>query len=147
MKTCRKCNKVKELSSFFKDKALKDGHSNTCKECKTTATMVWREKNRDKYNADVREWRKFNKDEVKDVDLKRTYGIGLKEYRLMEAAQNSTCAICKCPAKGKRPLAVDHNHATGKVRGLLCYGCNRALHVLENLPLLEKAKAYLLKYK
>jgi len=41
--------------------------------------------------------------------------------------QHGVCAICGKIQKGKRPLVVDHDHETGKVRGLLCYGCNRIM--------------------
>ena len=57
------------------------------------------------------------------------YGISQAEYEAMLAAQGGTCAICRTdewPGKGNRPH-VDHNHKTGRVRGLLCGNCNNGL--------------------
>ena len=52
------------------------------------------------------------------------YGITERQYRLMLRRQKGRCSICGTLPK-KRRLAVDHCHLTGRVRGLLCYHCNR----------------------
>lgn len=49
------------------------------------------------------------------------------DYETIEKAQNGGCAICGRPAKEDRRLAVDHNHKTGLVRGLLCWICNKTV--------------------
>jgi hypothetical protein len=61
---------------------------------------------------------------------KRTYGITIDEYDAQLAAQNGVCFICKAPPK-TRKLSVDHNHATGEVRKLLCQRCNLAAAMAE----------------
>jgi len=71
--------------------------------------------------------------------FKHKYGITLEDYDQMFEAQEGVCAICKKPEtllyKGKvRYLQVDHDHATGQVRQLLCFYCNRMLGVIENIP-------------
>jgi len=53
-------------------------------------------------------------------------GVSLEQYEEMLARQNGGCAICGNPPKTRR-LDVDHDHRTGKIRGLLCHRCNRAL--------------------
>lgn len=57
--------------------------------------------------------------------LKNTYGIILDDYNRMFAEQKGCCSICKIhQTELKKRLGVDHNHSTGKVRGLLCDRCN-----------------------
>jgi len=74
--------------------------------------------------------------------LKRKYGLTLEEYKYLFEEQNGVCAICKTTEEC-RMLAVDHNHESGKVRGLLCGSCNRALGLLKDNPeLLSRAKEY-----
>lgn len=77
----------------------------------------------------------------------KKYGLTEQCYTLMLDAQGGVCAICKAPP-GKRRLAIDHCHTTGKVRGLLCGPCNVSLGAFRDNPrtLLEAAK-YLLKYQ
>lgn len=69
----------------------------------------------------------------KNRHLKHRYGIDLAEYQRMHAEQGNECAICQRPGgdtRGSR-LYVDHDHATGKARSLLCAGCNTAVGVVE----------------
>jgi hypothetical protein len=76
--------------------------------------------------------------------FRRKYNLTIAEYDTMFEAQNGLCAICKCPEtvtnRGNiRMLAVDHDHITGKVRGLLCGNCNTALGKLKDDKILIKA--------
>ncbi len=75
--------------------------------------------------------------------LRRRYGITVEDFEHMLALQGGVCAICKCPEKVeyKRTLSVDHDHITGKVRGLLCHRCNTALGKLEDNPFYFDAAA------
>ncbi len=64
--------------------------------------------------------------------LRCTYGIGIDQYNELFKSQGGCCAICTEPETaigkdGPLPLAVDHDHVTGVVRGLLCRGCNVAI--------------------
>lgn len=58
--------------------------------------------------------------------LSRVYNLSVDDYDAMLEAQNGVCAICKRPPLKNR-LAVDHEHATGLIRGLVCWSCNRGL--------------------
>jgi hypothetical protein len=80
----------------------------------------------------------------KSSELKGKYGISLEEKEKMAAAQEFKCAIC-----GEvKPLEVDHDHTTGKVRGLLCTCCNRAFGLMkEAVPTFQGAIAYAFKHK
>jgi DNA repair exonuclease SbcCD ATPase subunit len=75
----------------------------------------------------------------------RAYGIEPEKYYEMLEQQGHKCAICNAEPT-RRTLSIDHNHATGKVRGLLCDGCNLSLGHLERREWVEKAKEYLTKY-
>lgn len=126
-KLCKKCNTMKPLSDFHKKAGRKDGHASTCKEC---------------VNDRVRT---YDPDKNRDAKLRKTYGISLKEYQEMLKAQGGKCAICggSEPING-RLMAVDHCHTTGKVRGILCSHCNRALGFFrDNVQSLENAIRYL----
>jgi hypothetical protein len=63
--------------------------------------------------------------------LKLKYNMTVEQYDKMFEKQNGLCAICGRPQNSKT-LAVDHNHNTGKIRGLLCSSCNTALGYIEN---------------
>lgn len=71
------------------------------------------------------------KENARTRDLKRSFDLTPEQYQEMSEAQNGVCAICKRPDR-KKALAVDHNHETGKVRGLLCNPCNRALGLFQD---------------
>lgn len=77
--------------------------------------------------------------------LKQKFGINHDQYMLMLHEQNSVCAICEKPEPVEgRSLSVDHDHETGRVRGLLCSNCNPGIGKFkESIDLLRKAVAYL----
>lgn len=89
----------------------------------------------------------------RDYELRRAFGLSLSEYSAIVVKQNGVCAICMEPEnrfyKGgparqtpkKLPLAVDHDHNTGHVRGLLCADCNQALGLFEDRAQLLRAAA------
>jgi hypothetical protein len=80
--------------------------------------------------------------------LKRKYGIDENTYNELFSLQYGRCAICgKSSSKYKRKMAVDHDHVTGKNRGLLCVKCNSGLGCFEENPLFfDSAKKYMAKY-
>lgn len=114
----------------------------------------WKESTPSKDKAKwQRAWRERNPDKVKDMDLRKHFGITLEQYRQMSTAQNHKCAICDShetavDAKGaERFMAVDHCHKTGKIRALLCSACNKALGGFkDDSNLLIKAAKYIKKY-
>jgi hypothetical protein len=86
------------------------------------------------------------KEKEKYAGLTKLYGLSKEQYDLMLSEQNHSCYICgikdiDCP---KSVLHVDHDHSTGKIRGLLCHHCNTGLgHFKDNVELLQKAIEYL----
>jgi hypothetical protein len=86
-----------------------------------------------------------------DAYIHREYNISLEDYRDLYIKQNGKCYICNADGftisdRSAVSLVIDHDHATNKVRGLLCHNCNRALGLLkDDINYIEKAKEYLLK--
>ena len=75
-------------------------------------------------NREARAKEKDRADRTHDAYVSRTYGIPRGEYERLLQAQDGRCAICTRRPRARR-LAVDHDHHTGRVRGLLCYTCNK----------------------
>jgi hypothetical protein len=78
--------------------------------------------------------------------MKQQYGITVEDYDVMLTSQNGGCAICGAEKPGGRTryFAVDHCHATGDVRGLLCTKCNRGLGLFnDDTGRMERAVKYL----
>ncbi len=99
-KFCKRCDSLKPVSSFCKNKNLENGLQRYCRPCM--------------------------KEAARPSHLLRNFGITLEDYQALLDKQNGRCAICRrLPAKNK--LAVDHDHDTGAVRGLLCPPCNRSV--------------------
>ena len=125
-KICTKCKKDKPLSDFHK---MRDGLRSQCKSCR---------------NEYLKQWGKDNPEKKREQKYKHRYGISLEEYDLMLRKQDGVCAICKCRCSSKKMLSVDHDHASGLVRGLLCHNCNAAIgHLKDSVEMLESAIAYL----
>ena len=108
-------------------------------------TARWRTKQdpvelRAKHAAEQRLWRAtpHGKRMKRDLALRYAYGITFEQVEAMIVAQNDSCPICletiKSTGKGKNCAAVDHDHGTGKVRGILCQKCNAAIGSLGDSP-------------
>ena len=94
-----------------------------------------RAKNPEKYKGYVRNWKSKNPDRERIRNLAQ-FGLTIEDYDAMYKAQGGVCAICKQPETSQRDgkvyrLAVDHDHNTGEVRGLLCFKCNSAMGSFE----------------
>lgn len=85
------------------------------------------------------------RDRAVDLRLRRNYHLTLDEYTKVLKFQKNACAICKRGVKEFRNrLAVDHCHSTGLVRGLVCWGCNKAISVFkDDIARLKAAASYL----
>lgn len=89
----------------------------------------------------------------KSLQLESNYGITYVDYLRMFEEQGGVCACCGEQESGihnrgkeavRLTLAVDHDHSTGEVRGLLCTKCNKAIGLLgDNITGVEKALTYL----
>jgi hypothetical protein len=144
-KRCSRCEQDRPVAMFDRYRRSPSGLAGWCKPC----AKQYREPSRDAHRVYVKKHYEANR----DLYLARTkvsrYKITLEEYRSLCGAQNDLCAICSRPETRKingrvTALSVDHDHATGKVRGLLCHGCNVGLGGFRDQPeLLVKAINYL----
>lgn len=139
-KRCSKCGTTKPLTAFNKRGSSPDGRQSRCRACNNADASEYHQEHRLRLTAAMRE-----------RDLARKYGISVADYEALHAAQRGLCAICGQPEavawyKSGEPkrLAVDHDHASGSVRGLLCSNCNQGLGRLGDDPArLRAAAAYL----
>lgn len=129
-KPCTICKVVLSLDSFYKAKVGWGGRQSRCKDCH-------REKVRVKADASP-EFREKIRRNRHSYTLRDKFGMTLADYDKMHEAQQGLCAICHKPetkVSGTRGtvkrLSLDHNHATGKARGLLCMRCNTAIAMFD----------------
>ena len=153
LKGCTRCGEVKPPSAFHVDRQKKDGRHSICRACAVKSARV-RRANPEKRAACIERSRlyKLNNPEkyrssVRNATLKAKYGIGLVEFAELLAKQGGACALCGATDPGVswgRNLHVDHDHATGRIRGLLCQPCNTSLGKFKEDPaLLRKAANYI----
>lgn len=160
MKKCSICKEMKEESCFaFQNKKLNKLMS-ACKDCNNKKQREFRKNNpelqkeidRKAYQRQkahrveyARKYRKNNPEKTMDTNLKSKYGITRNEYLKILESQDFKCAICGKPqSEHSRNFALDHNHKSGKIRGIVCDGCNYGIGFLENH--FEKYFKYLKKY-
>jgi hypothetical protein len=137
-KLCLKCNIVKGASFFSLDKYKKSGLKSYCKDCCRDYSREYGRKYRQENRAELREKTLW-------YDRKSSYGITKEQYINMLVEQNNMCAIClHTPDDVIYDFHVDHCHTTGKIRGLLCRGCNHGLgNFKDNITSLRLAAQYL----
>ena len=118
MKTCISCLKEQPFDFFYDGK-------NQCKDCKKFVS-----------------WKGH---------IRRKFGITPEDFHSMSEAQNDVCAICgKAEGEDNRrtKLTIDHNHDTGKIRGLLCHNCNTAIGLFkDDISNISNAIDYLRKHE
>ena len=162
-KFCARCNNDLSLSAFGKNRSKRDGLSSYCKRCCCAwqKRYVQSDRGRETHRRSVARWyhngkgkdaakryirRKLSDNPyfIRDQHLKHKYELTADEYNELLRIQNGGCAICgKKPPLGKT-LAVDHDHKTGEVRGLLCNSHNVAIGLLgDSSKLAQRAADYL----
>lgn len=119
MKICSVCKEDLPFDAFKKGKRYADGRRSRCRTCDN----------------------EYRRTYLKQHPYKRTGHITAIEYEKLLNKQNNLCAICFRPERAVDPrygtlrsLAVDHDHITGKIRGLLCTDCNTVLGKMNDDP-------------
>lgn len=120
-KVCFRCHELKPIEEFCNKLGSSDGKQSICRIC--------------------------DKSRRRRERLKQWYDITHEDYERMLAIQNGACAICgtdETGSKDKGWFSVDHDHKTGRVRGLLCANCNVGLgNMRDSVEILKKAIQYL----
>jgi len=132
-KRCTRCGEHKPRSEFYPHSQAQGGVHSRCRVCTNLTSTEYAKANRDKACATQRKSK-----------LKRNWGMTLDQFDSLLRAQGGGCAICgsKEPG-GTGRFHVDHCHATGSVRGLLCTRCNTGLGQFRDRPdLLRQAANY-----
>lgn len=147
VKKCGDCQMVKPVDEFYRNQRGTRNRDGYCKECRRTRDRS-RQESRNKVVARMMQ---IDPLYFRRKKLKNMYGITVEQYDAMHSAQHGLCAICGQPERrvlygNTAYLAVDHDHATGKVRALLCHICNTALAPIEDRSFRAKALDYLEKF-
>ena len=141
MKTCSGCFRRLSLKHFWRHPTCRFGRRSRCKRCLSTQNSEWVAKNHKSNRIRIRRWDKVHR---RRRNLRSRYGITVVQYDSLLAKQKGVCAICGKPPDGGKRLAVDHDHKTGKIRGLLHVRCNTAIGLLlDNVLLCRAAAKYL----
>jgi hypothetical protein len=137
-KPCVICKEVKPLDEFGPDTNRADGRKRQCRPCVAATMRVW--------NAN-------HQRSVRATKMKRNFGISIEEYEALYQRANGCCEICGVAVpshldndakKLAAKVAIDHDHTTGRVRGLLCGPCNCSIgYMLDDPTRLRAAADYL----
>lgn len=157
-KKCSTCKKERPLAEFYPDRT-RNSVSRRCKQCEKCRA---RGRDRKEYarryyqehekiiSARQKKYFKVNKSRIlRDVwirGLRTKYGLSKESYQNMLDSQGRVCAICGKKDRKRKRLCVDHDHKTGRIRGLLCSMCNRILGMAnDDAKFLKTATDYLIK--
>ena len=145
MKTCRKCKTEKLVSEFSpRPQNVSDGLCSHCRSCRNETSYDWRRGNSEVNRARRKQLYWENPKRQADACRKSKFGIKPEQYQQLLDSQNGVCAICREKDRSGRALAVDHNHATNHIRGLLCQSCNTAIGLLrDDADLIQRAMDYI----
>jgi Recombination endonuclease VII. len=145
-KRCKKCNEIKLLSEFYERRPSKDGYAYRCKKCLTEYGKERYRENSESYKKRQNNYYAKNKKQIRQKAREHLFKISEEEYSILYQLQKGECAICGVKESEMQfNLAIDHNHKTGEIRGLLCRHCNSGIGFLkENIDIFKKAILYIL---
>lgn len=128
MKTCVKCGETKPVSEFYPRYGSPGKTQGHCKACHYLYTDSWRRRNLDHTNVKGRVYQGASR-----------HGLALAVYRELIKTLGDKCEACGTSLKlhpgateRRTALQIDHDHATGEFRGVLCMNCNTALGLLDD---------------
>lgn len=134
MKLCARCKQTKPVDDFPIDPRRPDARYSYCRQCKREYMKEHRQRDPE-----------ASREKQRRDNIKR-YGVTVEQFDAMLATQGGRCAICGTtePRRNHGRMAIDHDHATGRVRALLCGDCNNGLGLFgDDADRLRKAATYL----
>jgi hypothetical protein len=165
-KKCTKCGEIKSINLFHK---RLNGFTSKCKDCISAHDKAYNALHKKEISEKTKRYYSNHREEVlqykkqykqehsekikkymvqysREHRYKHDFGITIADYDAMFDNQNGVCFICGCTPQEGKHLSIDHDHKTGKIRGLLCPNCNHALGLVkENISILKKMGDYLAK--
>jgi hypothetical protein len=147
MKHCCRCKQLKPIENFGFGRGEKDGRKDVCKSCRAEEHSIYYQNNKERILQRGRAWNKNNVEKkralVRKSKLKRFYNTTMEWFQTTLLAQDNRCAVCIRPFTDAMLPEVDHNHATGQLRGLLCNDCNIAEGFLKTVENCQRMIRYL----
>ncbi len=155
-KRCSKCKVVKPLSEFCKKSASPTGRVSACKVCNkiyrdsrkeenAAKQKVYYEANREDYKVKNKiRWAKNkaqNKIKSRTKHLWVSYGMTDEQHMQMYVGQDGCCLLCEQTVEYSK-VHTDHDHNTGRVRGLLCARCNLGMCFVDDADFMQRAADY-----
>jgi hypothetical protein len=147
-KVCNTCGKEQPRTDFNRSKKNADGRRGICRSCVNGPNGHY-QRNREQVIAYQKARYVKDKEGSLAYHRQRKYGVTPEQVAQMLYYQDGGCAVCgHIPSeKDKKGLGLDHCHATGKVRGLLCVRCNAALGMInDSVDILSKLIIHVQKY-
>lgn len=138
-KQCSRCKETKPASDFYPDRSgrRKDGLHCWCRPCTLEYNRAYIKRNPEE-----------NRERARRSRVKARYGITWQQRDQLIEEQDGKCAVCGDEFRNPKATHIDHCHDSGRVRGILCEGCNLGLGSFKDDPRrLLNAVAYLEKYK
>ena len=139
---CRTCQSPLTEENTYRN--YEKNYNYECKFCKRERDRRNRKNRGEGWLEYRREYNKTRSTEKRDYHLKKTYGLTLVQWEDIFKRQGCKCKICQTGEEPSMGWHTDHDHKTGKVRGILCHSCNTGLGKFkDDTEILEAAISYL----
>ena len=122
IKQCSACKKELPFSDFYPDKRMKLGLQSQCKKC----AREWHRDRPEYIRTKNAAWKGKNPRYMRDWQRKKKFGLTKEQVDQIRNSQNGLCAGCLTSLADAKEC-LDHDHLTGRIRGLLCNDCNLVL--------------------
>jgi hypothetical protein len=135
---CKTCGEVKPITEYSRGKPFAGGRRPNCKKC----LARYEQENKDRWRRNPHKGKQHRTQMQRRFShVRRYFRLSREEYLEMIERQGNRCAICGAPPPEGKFLDVDHDHATGRIRALLCGRCNTCLGWANDNPQVLRAAA------